>query len=562
LYLEDLMGRVLSRRTALKAGAAAAVASQGLLLEQLAYMPQRAALAATPSFSDIQFDVGRFLRGPQTFNDGGGSVVADFGATFMLFVPAKLTRNPTKADQATLSNALATIEANFSASPSGLLIASVSYGMPYFARLPQALVQSKIPRLLDPNGNPTSRFALENAVPGPTDVVNGKVQGANGTIPKERFMVNVVLETNDINFQFRSDSIGNLAEATAWLEGSGFLGGRFQASPDFDGLFNFQEPRLQFVQPGLPRKVANALQQQDAALGEFAPRVNPNTSMVMGFVDQAVDSSAATADIVTFVGSKHGVFTNAKAGDYFDNGSIMHFSHVIDDLYQFYQTAAQDPTGGGGEPFTERVQYMFRSNQVGSGQSGLPSVGNTDQFTDGGGPAFLNNVFQGRDAAQRGAIDANKAAPNPNDSLDKTFNGQQRIGHEVALQRVSRSTDGTGMPLHIRNDGPGLSGMDVPAFETFPGQPTISKSFPAGTPQFKLQFAIFVPTSEFFRQLREAAGAQDLMAKFGQPNDPGGTSGGVQFADNGLERFLTATRRQNFLVPPRRHRSFPLIEFT
>jgi hypothetical protein len=30
--------------------------------------------------------------------------------------------------------------------------------------------------------------------------------------------------------------------------------------------------------------------------------------------------------------------------------------------------------------------------------------------------------------------------------------------------------------------------------------------------------------------------------------------------DNGLERFLTATRRQNFLVPPRRHRAFPLVE--
>jgi hypothetical protein len=30
--------------------------------------------------------------------------------------------------------------------------------------------------------------------------------------------------------------------------------------------------------------------------------------------------------------------------------------------------------------------------------------------------------------------------------------------------------------------------------------------------------------------------------------------------DNGLERFITATRRQNFLIPPRRHRAFPLLE--
>jgi hypothetical protein len=31
-------------------------------------------------------------------------------------------------------------------------------------------------------------------------------------------------------------------------------------------------------------------------------------------------------------------------------------------------------------------------------------------------------------------------------------------------------------------------------------------------------------------------------------------------SDNGLERFITATRRQNFLVPPGRHRAFPFAE--
>jgi hypothetical protein len=31
-------------------------------------------------------------------------------------------------------------------------------------------------------------------------------------------------------------------------------------------------------------------------------------------------------------------------------------------------------------------------------------------------------------------------------------------------------------------------------------------------------------------------------------------------SDNGLERFITATRWQNFLVPPRRQRAFPLVE--
>jgi hypothetical protein len=559
MRVEDFLRRSISRRTALKAGSAAFLGSQMALFEGLSVAPQRLALAGnTPP--DIQFDIGKFIAAPQTFNDGGGNVVAQFGPVFSLFVPATLTRNPTKADQATLANALNTIEANFAFSPSGVFT-FVHWGLPYFNRLPQALVAANMPRL---TAN-TSRFVLENAVAGPTDVVGGKVQGANNPIPKERFNVNVALESNDVLFQLRSDSLNNLVNIAAWVAGSNDLNGNNVQSPAFNGLFDFQTPRLQFVQPGLPRKVADSGFQNNNALFEFHDRVNPNSSMVMGFVDQQVDSSAPDGATVTFIGhSVHGnipQLTTARPGDYFDNGSIVHFSHVIDDLYQFYQNAAQDPTGGGGEPFSERVQYMFRSNQTGSGFQGLPTQPNADEFTNGGGASFVNNVFQGTGAARLGAIAADgQATTTTNTDPNKTFNGQQRIGHEVALQQTSRAPDGT--PLHIRMDGPGLDGMDVPAFQTFPAVPSISTSFPAGTNQFKLEFIIFVPTSEFFRQLRISAGAQDLFAQFGQPNDPKGTSGGVQFADNGLERFLTATRRQNFLTPPRRHRSFPLLELT
>jgi hypothetical protein len=563
--LEDVLRRKsVTRRTALKTGLAAAVASQAAVLEQLAVIPNRQALAAsTPS--DIQFDIGAFIAPAQTFSDGGGNVVAQFGPVFTLFVPAKLTRTPTRADQTTLANALNTIEANFPFSPSGVMIASVSYGVPYFNRLPGGingtLVQQHMPHLLSGTNPDGTTNVLAEAVAGPTDVVNGKVQGANNPPAKERFNVDVAIESNDVLFQLRSDSLSNLENVVDWVQGSNTLNGNSVQSPDFGGLFDFQTLRLQFVQPGLPRKVADAGAQKNAALFEFNGRINPDSSMVMSFVDQQVDSSAPTADVVTFQGSSHGVFTTAKAGDYFDNGSIAHFSHVIDDLYQFYQTAAQDPTGGGGEPASERIQYMFRSNQINSGFQGLPVQPNTDEFTNGGAPAFVNNVFQGTNAARLGAIAADgTATQTTNTDPNKTFNGQQRIGHEVALQQTSRAADGT--PLHIRNDGPGLDGMDVPAFDTFPGQPSISTHFDAGTVQFKLQFLIFVPTSEFFRQLRISAGAQALFAQFGQPNDPNGTSGGVQFADNGLERFLTATRRQNFLVPPRRHRAFPLVELT
>jgi hypothetical protein len=536
VQIQDLWKRSISRRTALKAGAAGVLASQGMLLEQLAFMPKRPAFAA-PAFPDIQFDNGAFVHGPATFNDGAGNVVAQFGVTFTLLAPARLTRNPTEIDQAKLANALATIEAVFPASPSGVLVTSVSYGLPYFRRLPGALVAATVPRL----SSNTSRFVLEESPAFPTDV-----SPANPGITKDRFNNTVVIEQNDLLFELRSDSVNNLSNVLQWLEGSNNLGGFFVFSPDFDGLIAFQTPRLQFVQPGLPRRVADAaFNQISNQLYEFHTRVNPNSSMTMGFVDQQANASAAPGDVIfASTGAGHGL-TTARPGDYFDNGAIAHFSHDVEDLYQFYSLPNQDSRHPDGEPFTERVMYMFRANQLGT-THGLPSEGRTDQFTNGGGPAFINNVFQGNDSVVHEANDTRGTFAPGNQNIDATFTGLPRIGHIAGLQRTGRTA--SGQPLHIRNDGPGFDSLDVGSFQLFPGGPTI----PAGSNQFKLQFLVFVPTAEFFRQMRVSVAAQDLA----QP------TGKVDPDDNGVERFITATRRQNFLVPPRRHRSFPLIELT
>jgi hypothetical protein len=123
---EELRGIAMSRRSALKKGAATAfLLSQAALFEQLALAPVRPASAAT-TFSDIQFDMGAFINPAQVFNDGAGSVTAQFAPTYALLQPVTLNRTPTKADQATLANALTTIEASYPASPSGVLIFSVS----------------------------------------------------------------------------------------------------------------------------------------------------------------------------------------------------------------------------------------------------------------------------------------------------------------------------------------------------------------------------------------------------------------------------------------------------
>jgi hypothetical protein len=535
---EKLRAAAFSRRSALRGGATAAfLLTQAALFEELMAPVARAATTATtPAFSDIQFNMGAFINPPVVLNDGAGNVTAQFPPVYTLFQPVTLTRTPTPADQTTLANALNAIEASYPADPSGLLIFSVSYGVPYFNRLPKSIVSTYMPTTL---ANPSIPVLIE-ATPMPTDVVGGLVGGPNALIPnvvKERFNVNVQIESNDMLFQFRSDSMVNLAAVPLWLQGSNNLNGVGVPSPNFNGLFSYGTPRIQFLQVGLPRTMA-----VDYGF-EFAQYVNPDSSMAMGFVDQQTNGSGPPA-IVTFAGNSSAVMSNAVAGSYFDNGSIAHFSHLIQDLYQFYNNGF-DPTLPN-EPFTQRCAYMFHSDQLGT-TNGLPSVGNTDQFTNGGGPAYINNVFQGTNVATLEAQDSAGTFSSTNQSLSATFFGTGRIGHLSALQQVSRASDGT--PLHIRNDGPGLDTMDVPAYETYPGSGvTVS----AGSYQFKLQFLMFVPTASFFAQLRTAQAAQNLQHQY---------LNNVALA-NGVERFITATRRQNFLVPPRRHRAFPLVEFT
>jgi hypothetical protein len=479
-------------------GVSALAAAYGALelVGPLSRTPARAAVIPNATPSDIQFDIGAVSSGPQTSDTG---VQFAMPPVHTLFLTGRLSRTPTRADQTELNRVLTTLESNYLWS-AAQLITFVSYGLPYFRRLPGGLngtlVSSHMPRLR----SATSRYALEEAVPSPTDV-----SSQNPGISKLRYNVPVQIEQNDLLFMLRSDNFSILQDVVSWFNGSNRLAGHPNvASPAFSGLLSFTSSRHMFVQIGMPQAVA---QQNRLPFANFIQHQSP---MWMGFADQQTNG-AGPAQICTFVGNSSSRLTTAVAGDYFDNGSMQHFAHDILDMLQFFDMdSATSPPGDDGV-FTERVQYMFHSPAIDPGRA--------DQFTDGGGPAFLQNQ-------NRGPAYASQTAQGI-----ATEDNEHRLGHLSTLQRSSRAADGT--PVHMRMDGPGFDNLDVPG----------------GSSQPKLQFTIFVPTADFFRTMRGNQASLDLAQQFAVPPE-----------DNGLERFITATRRQNFLIPPRRNRSFPLVE--
>lgn len=120
---------------------------------------------------------------------------------------------------------------------------------------------------------------------------------------------------------------------------------------------------------------------------------------------------------------------------------------------------------------------------------------------------------------------------NPNTT---ELDAQQRgvIGHNEAVQRGSRTQEG--QALQLRVDFNTLDALDA-------------EGEPASAPG--VHFLAFTPGSPIFHRSRQGMDDPNLAAKHG-----------VAARANGINAFIRATRRQNFLVPPRAHRAFPLVE--
>jgi hypothetical protein len=139
-------------------------------------------------------------------------------------------------------------------------------------------------------------------------------------------------------------------------------------------------------------------------------------------------------------------------------------------------------------------------------------------------------MFHLNAVAPAGRVSVQTLWLNPNPSaLDAKQ--QHLVGHNEAVQRGSRTPEG--QALQLRVDFNTMDALDTT--EPHPG----------------VHFLAFTPGSEIFHRSRQSMDAADLANKYSVP-----------ISANGINSFIHATRRQNYIVPPRIHRAFPLVELS
>jgi hypothetical protein len=140
----------------------------------------------------------------------------------------------------------------------------------------------------------------------------------------------------------------------------------------------------------------------------------------------------------------------------------------------------------------------------------------------------LARMFHPGAAAAPGRVTVATSWLNPNPA---EFHAQREsvMGHNEAIQLGSRSEEG--QALQLRADFNTMDPLDGSA--AGPG----------------VHFLAFTAGSQIFHRGRQAMDATAVEQRYG-----------LAPTANGINAFIRATRRQNFLAPPRMHRAFPLLE--
>ncbi len=268
-------------------------------------------------------------------------------------------------------------------------------------------------------------------------------------------------------------------------------------------LFDVTSIRRGFVGGGLPKKMSMVAGVPGADL------VPENAQLFLGFTSTQKDAlgPGVIANLETLglvdLGPKH----------YFRQGTHMHVSHLFEDLEAWYLNF----------DFDERAATAFRPGRP--VRDGTLTVAQP-----------LRSVASSR-------------------SVERDFRRQGRIGHSSSIQASSRlqhdyvGDDGTvypkGTAIPQRAD---FNTLDNPF--AWSAQATVDGMEPG--PRAGLHFVVFNPSSDDFDRNR--------LAMDGVLPDGTKLPLEARARQQGFNSILRTTHRQNFLVPPRRHRAFPLSE--
>jgi hypothetical protein len=306
-----------------------------------------------------------------------------------------------------------------------------------------------------------------------------------------------LLEEDDVAVLLRSDSLDSIADgANALFE-------------QLDGMFRVTSIRKGFIGGGFEGGWSLPKQMAMAAGVPGADLIPETAELFLGFTS----SQKAGLGPMRIANFETLGYVDLGSRRYFEQGTHMHLSHLFEDLEAWYLNFDH----------RERVDTTFRP--------GLDV------------PVQTLTVPQDADEIQ---------TP---EAVAADYETTRRIGHSGSIQPSSRlaeavtGPDGTryakGTAIPQRSD---FNTLDNPFFWTAHEERDRFSTEPAAG----LHFVVFNPSSDDFRRNRLA---MDGVLPDGTvlPFEP-------RSRGQGFNAVLQTTHRQNFLVPPRAHRAFPLAE--
>jgi hypothetical protein len=309
----------------------------------------------------------------------------------------------------------------------------------------------------------------------------------------------LVLEGNEICFHFKSDFRAHIDDVLAVLfqPGEQLLNGIPAENAYIGDLLTVTSIRRGFAGHNMPKLIGERLRIPGA------DKIPAGAMLFLGFTSSHVHGLAA-GDLPSFETLPG--YTDATPDSYFAHGTNMHLSRIGLDLEHWYRFSPK-----------ERLQRMFHPRRT-----------ETDEVL---------------------SPDQSPASSTSREQRDEDVAQHGLVGHNEQMQYLSRldrdTTTAYGQKLEkgtvffLRQD-----------FDTVENPFGFWADGRVGAqPAPAVHFVGFGPSAQHFELMRQEMDSQDLKAKHNLPDE------NIGFTD-----ILVTSHRQNYLLPPRARRAFPLAE--